>query len=306
MRYERLLAGATALGTVLALSTGTAHADYTSRILDAPLISPTYSRIETWDSSSTSGSPGTPANNWGDELGGAGPFDGFRSGAIDVTWESDGDLRFTLYTNFGLSGATVGGLFVGFADIFIDLSPIGPQATPSWDYAIDIKSESAANTSPDAGGSNLARLVASPTYATSQDVLKGTGGLQYGGLTNICAGSDDTACQTNSRAPETKVTNGSGAYDLDVTDTTGAGNITLTGPNGSETYGAAYSITIEATDLAATSKDWTMMRVFWGTGWCANDTVEGVAMVPIPAALPMLLAAVGGLGLAARRARRTA
>jgi hypothetical protein len=296
-------ASALALATAIALTPGTAAADVTKRILDAPLVSPTYSRIETWNSTATTagGPTGSPNNNfWGDELGGGNPFDGFRSGAIDVTWYDNGNVGFTLYTNFGLSGATVGGLFVGFADLFISIGDHGTQANPSWEYAVDFKSESL-NQSPDTGGANLARLVANPTFQTSQQIVRGN--LQYGGLTNICSGSTDAACQTGSRAPETKVTNGSGVYDLAVTDLTGAGSTTLTGPNGSQTYGAAYNVILAGVNADGS---WDSLRVFWGTGWCANDTIEGTAVVPIPAALPMLLAAVGGLGLAGWRQRRKA
>ncbi len=286
-----LATGATALGLILALQSGSAQA-FTQRIFDAPLVSPEYSAIETWQGNNGGN------DSWGDELGGGGPFDGFSSAAIDVTWTGP-DVSFTLYTNFGLSGTTVGGLFVGFADLFIDLGNDGTQATPDWDYAVDFKSEHP-NTTPDNGGAKLARLVTitdANDYDTSVDVVSGTTGLQYGGRTNICDATNSD-CKNEERAPETKVTKSGDTFDLAV-EYTDPGSID--GPNGNSVdYGAAYTVTLLNVNQ---NGDWDNMRVFWGTGWCANDTVEGTAVVPIPAALPMLLAALGGLGFAGWRRR---
>jgi hypothetical protein len=42
---------------------------------------------------------------------------------------------------------------------------------------------------------------------------------------------------------------------------------------------------------------WDSFRVFWGTGQCANDTIEGsVSNVPIPAAAWLFGSAIFGLG----------
>lgn len=89
--------------------------------------------------------------------------------------------------------------------------------------------------------------------------------------------------------PPTRVDGVGSPFDLAVSVLDGEGfnfgyNIVLSNVNGSD--------------------DWNNMRVFWGTGWCANDSIDGtasVAPVPIPAALPMMLAALSGLFFVARR-----
>jgi hypothetical protein len=51
-------------------------------------------------------------------------------------------------------------------------------------------------------------------------------------------------------------------------------------------------------------------RIGWGTGDCGNDTIVGTYepgsgdVVPIPAALPLMLSALAGLGVIARRKNR--
>ncbi len=291
--------------TALALTSGPAAA-YTAMIYDSAPQQATYSRIEAW-------SKMTPSNNWVDELGGGPAPNGFRSGGIGVEWgftnNAISSVKFTLFTNFGLSGTTVNNTFVGFADLFIGIGGKGTQANPGFDYAIDFKSESLNQTADGSGSSqaNVAKLVdlRAPGigYQTSQDIFGNVNNIQYGGLTNICSGSTDAACQAGARAPETKVT-GNSTYDLTVSDA--AGSVTLNPPPGStgspETYTFAYSVVLSGIDFSG----WDKLRLFWGTGWCSNDSVEGTAVVPVPAALPILASALAGFGFAGFRQRKLA
>lgn len=285
------LLGATA---GLAVSAGSAGA-YTTYIYDSPLVNPTYSRAQTFNLLAPTGGP----NNWVDVIGATGAPDGFQSGAFKVDWAFGADdkinqVTITYYTNYGLSGATFGGTYAGFADWFIDVGNTG-----TFDYAIDFKSEFNGQA-PDGGGANLAQLVdlTSPGIGiqTSQDVFGSTAGVNYGGLTNICSGSTNADCLAGSRIPEVKVT-GNSTYDLAVSN---GGPALLTGPDGSETFQFAYSVVLSGIDFSG----WGELRLFSGTGWCANDTVEGVAKVPVPAALPILAAALAGFGFAGWRQRR--
>jgi hypothetical protein len=291
--------------TALALTSDPAAA-HMAMIYDSTPQQQTYSHIERWSKT-------TPLNNWVDELGGGTGANSFRSGGIGVEWgftnTAISSVKFTLYTNFGLSGATVNNTYVGFADLFIDLGNNGTPAAPDFDYAIDFKSEFL-NQTPDGSGqaqANVAKLVnlGAPGigYQTSQQILGTVNGIEYGGLTNICSGSTDAACQAGSRAPETKVT-GNSTYDLTVTDA--AGSVTLNPPPGStgspETYTFAYSVVLSGIDFTG----WDTLRLFWGTGWCSNDSVEGTAVVPVPAALPILASALAGFGFVGFRQRKLA
>ncbi|MCU0839020.1 MAG: hypothetical protein MUE49_09905 [Rhodospirillales bacterium] len=280
------LFGATA---ALALSAGGANATSTI-IYDASPQQPNFSRV-------TLCSGTVPCGTWVDEIG---PEFGFRSGGIGVEWGFTGgaisSVTFTLYTEFPFAGRQIGAqsTYIGFADLFIDLPPIGAQASPSFDYAIDFNSESIAVVPMQA------RLVKDPAFLTAQD-LYANRPVNYGGLTNICSGSTNAECLADSRKPETKVTNGSGDFDLAVTD---GGSVTLPAvtPDGVEqTFAHSYSVMLSGVDFS----NWKTMRLFWGTGWCANDTVEGTAVVPVPAALPILGAALAGFAFAGFRQRRS-
>ncbi|MCU0839021.1 MAG: hypothetical protein MUE49_09910 [Rhodospirillales bacterium] len=282
--WTMALFGAT---TTLALSAGSAHA-YSSIIYDSLPLQPTFSRVQQFDRL-------VPSGGFIDEIG---PQFGFRSGGIGVDWGFTGQtinsVTFTLFTNLGIAGTVVNGAYIGFADLFLDLPPVGGQKTPSFDYAIDFFSEG-----PAAGQSGLtARLVASPTFQTANDIYSTNSLIAHGGLTNICDGG--AGCAADARAPEVKVTGGQEVLaGLTVTD---GGPTTVIGPSGSQDFLHSYSVMLSGLDFS----HWAKIRAFWGTGWCANDTVEGTAVVPIPAALPIIGAALAGFGFAGWRQRQVA
>ncbi len=191
----------------------------------------------------------------------------------------------------------------GFADIFIDLASDGGLASGNntdWDYGIDINSGYGSNGF---GGSNsgdnnrvsvgtaltgtglLAALVYNPTvlYAGGSSVNS----------TKVCT---DGSCgnSADGRRPEVEV-------DGETYDTAFAITQAVDGQPGDPLY--YTTITLAGVN---TNGAWNEFRLFWGTGWCSNDSVEGVAKVPLPAALPIFAAAMAGFGFAGWRRRKSA
>lgn len=228
----------------------------------------------------------------------------FFSGNITVGWVGD-DVILKINSSMPLVGADG----YGFADIFIDLDPAPYVANvrPAWDWGLDINSgrngtagtidangfgQQVSGGKVVAGGlagtGTLARLVQNPTFA-----LAVNGQISN---TKICSdtGPDSTDCGAgdSGRTPEVEITNGS------LTDRVFA---VTSEPDNSPPPNYIYTIVLDGVN---TSGAWDEFRLFWATGWCANDTVEGYASVPVPAALPIIAAALAGFGFAGWRQRR--
>lgn len=294
--------------TALALAAGPAAA-YTATIYDAlnnpPPANPgTYSHG--W------GDPGPGSARWADNFN-IGNLD-FYSGNVYVTWIG-ADVIIDLTTNMPRGGSSG----YGFADIFFDLQSLGGYGSanaPAWDYGLDINSgakndagslgfgqntttdKSAGKTGPGdptyvtvrpesnlgpGDRARLVRLTASADWAYSvKDQIE---------WTKICTdGVDCGTDQTSGRRPEVEILKT--AYEAEYAVQTLPGPAPL-----------AYTHRIV---LAGVNPDgaWDAFRFFWATGWCANDTVEGyVTRIPVPAALPILVAALAGFAFAGWRQR---
>ena len=291
MTYARtILLASTILGAALAIPAGGALA-HTSTILDAPLLAAddTWTRVHYYEG--TNPRTGTGTNRgWTDEIG---PEHGFRTFQIGVDW-SGKDVEITAYTNYALGGETIGGRNVPFADFAFDVDMDGV-----YEYGFDVDGGSSngtlysgLSTSLDANGRN-----SGGDWDTSVDAFGG-GGFYYGGRWQDCNGTD---CDlTTANVPLTEVVGGTAdANNTDVAITDG-GPVTL----GGHTVSHAYSFVLSGVNA---SGNWDAFEIFWGTGACANDAIHGKAVVPIPAALPLILSAFAGLGFAGyRRSKQTA
>lgn len=293
-----LLGASTALA--LCAGAGTAWAGPTATIYDA-LNQPDTSQPYSHSFHSSSG--------WEDIYNGSGGTVGpFFSGSVGIQW-AGADVILQLTTNLPRNGDGA----YGFADIFFDLNPdpYVANVAPHWDYGLDINSgkdgttgtinangfgqnENGTHVATGVGNGaaigTLARLVKDPTYLTSV-----SGQISN---TKICSdiGGDGTDCGTGTsgRAPEVEITNGSLndlVFDVIKTDAVAP----------PPSY--VYTITLAGVN---TNGEWNSFRLFWATGWCGNDTVEGYAKVPVPAALPIFAAAMAGFGFAGWRRRKPA
>ena len=77
-------------------------------------------------------------------------------------------------------------------------------------------------------------------------------------------------------------------------------------PTASARPAATASCPTQPTDKKLTfvlsGLDPSTFNILWGTGTCANDVITGdLTTVPLPAALPMFLSALAGLGVVGRR-----
>jgi hypothetical protein len=278
----------------LLLSGTSAHAYYTATIFDAynqPDLSQPYSHSyhssQGWEDHYNT-SPGLP----------------FFSGNIVIEWFDNGDVKLTINSSMPAGGNSG----FAFADIFFDLANdgLGGANTPDWDYGLDINSGGAGfgqttETKSDGktyvkpysgsgGGGDKARLV---EIRGAQDYAFSV----YNQISNtkICSdtGGDNTDCGAGNsgRRPEVEITRTDYIAEFDVVQT----------PDTTPPPNYFYSILMEGVNLDGA---WNHFRLFWGTGWCANDTVEGYAQVPVPAALPIMAASLAGFAFAGWRRNR--
>jgi hypothetical protein len=252
-----------------------------------------------WDGSSASGDPGNTAyttgpagtysretsgasnsNTWYDTIG----WELFETSAIRIDTDStSGDVTVTTYTNYYWNGYQNR---VPLADWFFDLDRDG-----TFDYAFT------PDGTPDGMGgydvTGALQGIVGTTEVWDSVTAMGPTGLNLPGAfthyTAVCSnnGSD---CQANARPAEVHVNSGGVAtiYTDDITD---GGGGTLGGPLGPGEYDYSWSFTLAG--INGVLGDWSNVHVFWGTGWCANDTIENV---PIPAAAWLFGSAIFGLG----------
>lgn len=284
--------------TAIALCAGAAQANPTNVIFD-PYIgqnpgSQSYSHMR-------------DSGNWlPDASNGGVSGDPFNSGNITVGW-SGTDVILRINSSMPLAGVNYDpngqNLKFAFADLFFDVNDsdgVKSGNTTDWDFGLDINNGYGADGYGQNidGNSNIVpistalvagtkgKLVAAPTFsiANSAEAL----GFQQ---TKICA--DPCPDTPNGRDPEVEVIDGNQIGEFGIQD--------LGDGEGSTTH--LYQIVLAGVN---TDGSWDTFRLFWGTGWCANDTVEGTVTIPVPAALPIFAAAMAGFGFAGWRRRKTA
>jgi hypothetical protein len=279
MNFKTLTAIGAAATVAGLLAAPQAQADGTAWIYDSSGSGPgnpgTYSHTKI-------GSGDTGDSGWVDVIGSVSGSAGFDTSAIKVEWIGT-DVRITTYTNYS---------FNAFG---------GNVALASWlfdtDLAVDGKFEYAVNPSSNTAGTYGA--VDSTESSADKMGPLGYGSGQYSHNTAICDASVAGACDANNRLPEVYAnldSNTTSAVSITY-DTTG-GNVpgfpAGLGVGGVGAYAHSYSFLLAGVNAGG---EWDSFRVFWGTGWCANDTIEGgVSNVPIPAAAWLFGSAILGLG----------
>jgi hypothetical protein len=230
----------------------------------------------------------------------------FNTKKIQVIRDS-GDLVINIFTNYGLNTGTTGGsnpVELGFptADVAFDL-----DGDMHFEYGV------AMTTRGSFSRGSLYQVADASGWTTSWDSSVGiyddNGGYVIGGRYDNCTKGVDCETPPNDVPPPpyipvVKMTSASlvqaGTVAQAATGET-SGNYN----NAAKLDSSRYVTTITLAGLLDAVPDWNgAFNLFTGTAWCSNDGVWAeVPNVPIPAALPMLLAAVGGLALASRHAR---
>jgi hypothetical protein len=233
-----------------------------------------YSHNNTYD-------PAT-GTTWYDSIG----YSKFETSAISVTWGSNGDVTFTTYTNY-LSYDNNAEM----ADWLFDLDE--NNVFNQYDAAVHPNIPHGSTT----GGNGSYIPVGSITGIEHSSDYFGSG-HNFGQTTNVCDISVSGDCDTGARASEVVALHTSNTTNINIGDG-GAGTLngnpfSDTQPSGAYSFLHSYSFTLAGVN---TGGDWDSFRVFWGTGQCANDTIEGsVSNVPIPAAAWLFGSAIFGLG----------
>ncbi len=230
------------------------------------------------------------AGPWADVLGDAGSAStpGFQTTSINGFFEN-GSVVLVLTTNWRI-GAQVGGANSG--DIWLDLDMNPATGTGGFESAIVF--DPANNPGPNipvytrapVGFYNGTGANTDVTWRTVNSVWAGSETLVGG---RYCA--PGTACSGTSPAPETQ------PETLSIVNAAGPN------PNPSGTLSAVNfesGIRITISNLSAADRAlFNIFNIGWGTADCGNDTIVGT--IPVPAALPLMLTALAGLGLVARR-----
>ena len=295
--------GVAPLSMALVLAAGTALAN-TQTIYDQTLV---YG----YQTNTNNASDATPVAvgseyAWIDVVGTA----KFDTKKIQVI-RSGGDLTIKIFTNYGLNtgtdanGADPDESKFPMADIAFDL-----DGDMHYEYGV------AMTTRGTFSRGSLYEVSDASDWTTSWDSSVGiyddNGGYIIGGRYDNCTKNVD--CGTPPFDPTTpppyipvvKMTDATEILTGSVSQAeTGAAESAY--KNAANLDASRYVTTITLAGLLNDHPDWNgAFNLFFGTAWCANDSVWAeVPAVPVPAALPMLLAAVGGLALAGRRARRT-
>ncbi len=225
---------------------------------------------------------GADAHGWGDVIGSTSDFDIM---SMDVVI-SGSILTVNISTNFagkgddGLFAAYTGGNGIGYGDLFLSSvwTPDGsaPYATDDaangtvWEYGFSLDNRWMSEGS--AGTGKLYSLDSSDNHSDikmSDDFLTGATFRNGQEIAVDTAGGNVTALN-------------SGTWSIDAVNSLVSFEVDLTG-----------------TSLLSSSA----IALHWGPT-CANDVIEGVAPVPVPAAVWLFVSGIAGLAGVSYRKRR--
>ncbi len=291
------------LGVALVLPASLAHANVVYEILDTTNVLQSKEKAD--------GSIGNQGN-WVDVVGptggrGNGNF-GFDTHSLVIELDTTDKLVIVrARTNFPAPGVALDGYPDYFmADIFFDLHRTGTNT--GFTYAINTGYDYTANPNP-ALPPERSAVLASPSFQmatnaadpfwTSLDLFPNdeVAGWWSDTCMGVPAGPD---CNPPPPTDEARL------IPVEIKGTTVAGtSVTYSQMGGlfqTHGYRREYSWTISGLDDALFSEFVDGFAVLWGTANCGNDVIHGV--VPVPAALPLFLTALAGLGVAGWRRRR--
>ena len=204
----------------------------------------------------------TSAIKWCDAIGKT----NFDTKGIDVNLSGD-EVTITMHTNFD-GAVELGSDTVYAADLGLDLDLDG-----TYEYGVKLT-----HTGPNDGDYSAA-LYKDGTWKSSYDVWEGntTANMEYG---------EFYPEPTSKREAWVKMEGGD--YKGDVT-------INISSDSGLW----KWTLTIDKNLFESGDLD-NQMGIFWATGTCANDVVQG-AVVPIPTTILLLGSGLLGFGLLGRR-----
>ncbi len=295
--------GVAPLSLALVLAAGTALAN-TETIYDQTLVYGYKTNSSNPDNAAPVAT--TSPYAWTDVVGTA----EFNTKRIQVI-RSGGDLTIKIFTNYSLETGITGGADPDeskfpMADIAFDL-----DGDMHFEYGVAMTTRGSTFSR-----GSLYQVGDSQGWTTSWDSSVGiyddNANLIIGGRYDNCTKGTDCVNPPFDGPPPpyipvVKMTDASFVHNGSVSQAaTGETSANYNDPT--KLDASRYVTTITLAGLLNSHPDWNgAFNLFFGTAWCANDSVWAeVPAVPVPAALPMLLAAVGGLALAGRRARRAA
>jgi hypothetical protein len=238
-------------------------------------------KIENWNT----GNPPTLSGGWTDVLGAN--FESY--GASLVISDDLSTITLNMFTEFGpaTASATAAGVTVKHADLFLSTG-VGGVA---FDTAIRVRG-SVAGT-----GDGTEFTVAYTTAQLQNNTFAGVSSYDHMNPSNtgwLFGGKYD---QADAKYVPVNATGTADPNKRTVTWTTS--EVALPSQLGS---GNAYRVSVDLTGLFDPEVD--NFAFLWGTGQCANDTIEGsraAGVVPIPGAVLLLGAGLARLTAYARR-----
>ena len=192
-------------------------------------------------------------------------------------------LTLNFHSKLPIAGTTVGSQHFAWADV-----------------AFDLDKDGVFETGFDRSTGKIVNGLVNADWKTSKDVV--TINAIYGGWWS-------TTCTDTGQAGCNPTTNPSLARPLvEIKDGKGADTGVAT-TLADVTVGVVSQLMLDFTGKEAEFAKWTDgFAFFWGTGTCGNDPFYGMvpSAVPVPAALPLFLTALAGLGVIGRRRARSA